>query len=51
MASKPTDSKLDRTKPIRRCEINAYKGTGQGTCDAPLDKHGECPNASNHNPI
>jgi hypothetical protein len=39
----------DRLKPkVRRCDENARKGTGYGMCDAPLDRHGGCPNAGNH---
>lgn len=39
----------DRLRPTRRrCDANARKGTGTGMCDAPLDEHGNCPNAGNH---
>ncbi len=31
-----------------KCSALAYKGTGIGMCDAPLDSHGNCPNYGNH---
>ena len=30
------------------CEAYARKGTGTGTCDRPLDAHGQCDRASSH---
>jgi hypothetical protein len=33
---------------LHRCEAEARKGTGTGVCDAPLDKHGNCPNVGDH---
>lgn len=35
-------------RPVRRCEAEARRGTGYGTCDAPLDNHGVCPRAGTH---
>jgi hypothetical protein len=32
----------------RECEANARKGTGTGSCDRPLDAHGNCDRASAH---
>lgn len=32
----------------RRCEQNAVKGTGYGTCDRVLDQHGGCDRAASH---
>jgi hypothetical protein len=34
--------------PARRCEANAQRGTGSGTCGQPLDAHGQCFDASDH---
>jgi len=31
-----------------RCDANARRGTGTGTCDRPLDSHGQCDRASDH---
>jgi hypothetical protein len=31
-----------------RCEANARRGTGTGTCDRPLDSHGQCDRAGDH---
>lgn len=31
-----------------RCDADALHGTGTGICDAALDEHGVCPNASRH---
>ncbi|QXV57428.1 hypothetical protein [Amycolatopsis sp. TNS106] len=31
-----------------RCEANARRGTGTGTCGQPLDVHGQCLRASDH---
>jgi hypothetical protein len=31
-----------------RCEALARKGTGTGVCDRPLDDHGQCDRASDH---
>lgn len=30
------------------CDAEALHGTGTGACDAVLDEHGNCPNASRH---
>jgi hypothetical protein len=30
------------------CEEFAQRGTGYGSCETPLDEHGNCPNAGNH---
>lgn len=32
----------------RRCEADARKGTGTGTCNRPLDSHGQCDRAADH---
>lgn len=41
----------ERLKPApKRCDEHARQGTGYGVCDAPLDGHGQCPNAGNHVP-
>lgn len=31
-----------------RCDELARLGTGFGSCDQPLDEHGDCPRASDH---
>ena len=31
-----------------RCDELAQRGTGAGTCNTPLDEHGNCPVASRH---
>ena len=31
-----------------RCDADALHGTGTGICDAVLDEHGTCPDASRH---
>lgn len=33
---------------VEYCEARARKGTGEGTCDHPLDAYGQCPRASDH---
>jgi hypothetical protein len=35
-------------EPVSRCEVAARKGTGEGVCDRPLDKHGQCDRAADH---
>ncbi len=35
-------------RAIKRCEALAHKGTGVGTCDRPLDEHGNCDRAASH---
>lgn len=35
---------------MARCEAEAKRGTGTGTCDRPLDEHGYCDRASDHLP-
>lgn len=37
-----------RPEQTRRCESYARKGTGTGTCDRPLDRHGYCDWAGDH---
>lgn len=32
----------------RRCEANARRGTGTGTCNERLDSHGQCPRVADH---
>lgn len=39
---------LEEIRVDKRCEARARKGTGEGTCDRPLDKHGNCDRASSH---
>lgn len=34
--------------PVRRCDAYSRKGTGFGTCDFPLDEHGNCARAGSH---
>jgi hypothetical protein len=42
-------SSADRPRlQARRCEARARKGTGVGTCNRPLDDHGQCDRASDH---
>jgi hypothetical protein len=33
-----------------RCGALAYKGTGQGACDRPVDAHGQCDRPGAHVP-
>jgi hypothetical protein len=37
-----------RQPRARRCDERARKGTGEGRCEARLDRHGQCPDAGNH---
>ena len=37
-----------RLEVVRRCEVWAKKGTGQGTCDSPLSYSGYCPRWRDH---
>ena len=39
---------ITRVAPAERCEKWAQKGTGQGTCDAPLSYAGYCPRWRSH---
>ena len=34
----------------QRCDELAYRGTGVGVCDRPLNEHGLCDRASDHIP-
>lgn len=42
------NAKRHRLKTVKRCEANAVRGTGTGSCDQPLDEHGNCPRTSDH---
>ena len=45
----PDESLAPRArKNAKRCEELARKGTGTGTCDRPLDAHGQCDRAGEH---
>lgn len=33
---------------MKRCDKRARKGTGEGICDRPLDRYGQCDRAANH---
>jgi len=35
-------------EPVQRCEARARKGTGEGSCDTPLDERGRCPRSRQH---
>lgn len=39
---------FDLGTPAPRCEHNARRGTGTGTCNAVLDQYGRCAYASGH---
>jgi hypothetical protein len=44
---KPSSLTMQKAVGVR-CEAQARKGTGTGTCDAVLDEHGNCLHARNH---